>query len=137
MKRILLASILIVTVFGVTQVLGAEAVPEGIKGCTIRHDITINGVACPPTCQFDTDPNCGQCCTLDIVYTVTDWVFMIVVSLATIFILFGAFNFLTAGGSPEKVTIGRNYLIYAAIGIIIALLAKVIPSIAKSLLGLT
>jgi hypothetical protein len=44
--------------------------------------------------------------------------------------------FVTAGGSPEKASQGRQYLIYAVIGIIIALIARAIPTIAKALLGL-
>jgi hypothetical protein len=53
-----------------------------------------------------------------------------------IMIFIGAFNIVTAGGSPEKVNTGRSYIMFAAVGIIVALIAKLIPVIAKNIIGL-
>lgn len=72
---------------------------------------------------------------MDTVYTVTDWIFVFVVVLVIIFVLWGAYNLLTAQGVPEKILLGRNQIIYAAIGMIVALLAKAIPFIVRSILG--
>jgi uncharacterized membrane protein HdeD (DUF308 family) len=61
----------------------------------------------------------------------------IVIIIAFIFIVMGALNIITAGGSPEKVTTGRNYILYAIIGLIVALLAWQLPRIVMSVVGLT
>lgn len=57
--------------------------------------------------------------------------FMIVISV--IMVLVAAFDYITAGDDTEKTTRGRKRLTYAAIGIIIALLAFVFPTIISSL----
>jgi len=119
----------------------AQTPPPAVTGCTLRHNLTafsVGGFICPAsgTCAFDsTTYTCGACCMLDTIYTVTDWIFYIVFAVAIIFIIMGAFTIVTAGGSPEKVTAGRNYILYAVIGVIIALAAKGIPAIARAILG--
>ncbi|GAH61373.1 unnamed protein product, partial [marine sediment metagenome] len=59
----------------------------------------------------------------------------ILVAFAAIMVLFGAFTLLTAGGAPEKVTSGRNYIIYAAIGLAVGLFAKAIPALVRVIMG--
>ena len=53
--------------------------------------------------------------------------------IATIMILIGAFQILTAAGNPEKVTTGRNTILYAVLGFAIILLAKGIVLIITSI----
>ncbi|MFH1894510.1 MAG: hypothetical protein ABH813_01240 [Patescibacteria group bacterium] len=149
MKKILAGSILaIMAVAFLAPVAIAETVPAEISQCTMRHTLDAaggwedKGFVCPAKgspCVFDntTGFTCGSCCTMDTIYTVTDWIFLGVVSIAMIMIFIGAFNIITAGGSPEKVTTGRSYIIFAAVGIIIALIAKLIPVIAKNIIGLS
>jgi hypothetical protein len=115
--------------------------PGEITSCTIRHTFNIGGIPCVKSdtaCSLSNDTsNCASCCIADKIYSVTDWIFLAVMGLSIIFILIGAFMFVTAGGSAEKALQGRQYLIYAVIGIIIALIAKAIPYIAKSIMGLS
>ena len=66
---------------------------------------------------------------------ITKTIFYGVMVLAILFMLVAAFTFLTAGGSPEKIATARQMLIYALIGIGIALLAYVIPVIVKGLIS--
>ncbi len=125
----------------------AETVPAEITQCTMRHTLDAaggwvdKGFICPAkgvACLFtDAAKTCGSCCMMDTIYTITDWIFLGVVSIAMIMIFIGAFNIITAGGSPEKVITGRSYIIFAAVGIIIALIAKLIPVIAKNIIGLS
>jgi len=49
-------------------------------------------------------------------------------------IVVGAFNIITAGGAPDKVTAGRNYILYALIGMVVAFFAKAIPAIVAALI---
>jgi len=60
---------------------------------------------------------------VDVLRGVVRWVYIIFFIVAVMFILFAAFNYLTAGGDAEKITTAKNQLIYAAIAIVVALLA--------------
>ncbi len=138
----------------------AQTVPQEVTKCTMRHNLTgpvgcvtgstdkpcwkDKGFDCPwsdtvpalRVCLFDSANTCGSCCLMDTIYTITDWIFIGIVSLVGIMILIGAFNIVTAGGSPEKVNTGRSFIILAVVGLIIALIAKLIPAIAKNMIGL-
>jgi len=70
-----------------------------------------------------------------LIETLTNWFFTILLAIAVIFIILAAWTFLTAGGNPESVTKARQMLIYALIGIAVAILAKSMPAIIKSILG--
>ena len=66
---------------------------------------------------------------------ITKTIFYGVMVLAILFMLVAAFTFLTAGGSPEKIATARQMLIYALIGIGVALLAYAIPYIIRGILS--
>jgi hypothetical protein len=143
MKKFLPALVLIsfLAVLLMPTVASAQVEAEEISKCTLRHDFSgWTKIDCPgegAECEFKSAiHDCPICCLLDTIYTVTDWIFAGVVALVVIFVLIGAFNLLTAAGSPEKVTSGRNYIIYAAVGMFVALLAKAIPAIVKAILRL-
>ena len=78
----------------------------------------------------------GLICMLNTIYTVTNWVFYILTLLAVLFIIYGGFTVLTASGDPTKSTKGKNILTYAIIGLAIALVATIIPSLARFILGM-
>jgi hypothetical protein len=141
MKKILPALVLIsflaVLAIPTTMVSAQAGAPES---CIITHEevADLEGIDCPTSgeCLFsDPDYDCGMCCVMNSIYTITDWIFIILVAFAAVMVLFGAFTLLTAGGVPEKVTSGRNYIIYAAIGLAVGLLAKAIPAIVRVILG--
>jgi len=147
MKKLLIALVL-VSFLGLMiapVVALAAAPPAEVTKCKMRHDLTGSswtdaGFTFPAKgsdCEFTSPTNtCGSCCVLDTIYTVTDWIFIIVIAISAIMIIMGAFNIITAGGTPEKVSTGRSYIIYAIVGLIVALLAKAIPAIARSILGM-
>ena len=72
---------------------------------------------------------------LNTVCVVFDWAFYFLVALAVIFIIVAAFKYLTAAGDPEKVKGAGSTLLYAAIAVGVALLARAIPLIVASFLG--
>jgi len=78
-----------------------------------------------------------MCCLLNTIYSVTNWIFVILVGVVTIFVILGAFTIVTAAGSPEKLKSGKDYILYAAIGLLVAFLAKAIPGIVKIIVGIT
>jgi hypothetical protein len=140
--RKILSALILCSLLVPTLILAQAAAPTEITKCVMRHTIGADyiGFTCPASgvdCLFsDATKTCGSCCMLDTIFTITDWIFYLVVSVALIFIILGAFSIITAGGSPEKVTAGRNYIIYAVIGLIIGLAARAIPSLAKAILGM-
>ena len=71
-----------------------------------------------------------------LIKSITLYIFYGVMALAVMFIIIAAFYFLTAAGSPEKVATARQMLIYAIIGIAVALLAYAIPYIVSGILSL-
>ena len=114
----------------------AQTSTEGvIEGCTI----TVNAAlleGCTEDCNFDANAKCGICCLLQTLYKITDWIFVILISLAGLFVVIGAMTLLMSAGSPEKVSSGRQYIMYAAIGLIVGLLAKAIPSLVRMIAGM-
>lgn len=67
--------------------------------------------------------------------TVFAWAFYFLIVLAVIFVIVAAFKYLTAAGDPEKVKSAGATLLYAAVAIGVALLARAIPLIIGSFLG--
>ena len=58
----------------------------------------------------------------------------IIFSLAIIFILVSAFQFLTAAGNPEKITSARQVLIYALVAVAVAVIAWGLPKLIQSII---
>ena len=54
--------------------------------------------------------------------------------IATLFILFAAYNYLTAQGAPEKINTAHKQLLYAGIAIVVALLAVGTSAIIRNFL---
>jgi len=67
--------------------------------------------------------------------TITNWLFYFLILLAVIFIIVAAFKYLTAAGDPEKVKAASHALLYAAIAIVVGILAKAVPSLVGSIIG--
>ncbi len=144
LKKISSALVLIgfLTVLLAPVVVSAQVVEPGeVTKCTLTHDFSAwTKVDCPGSgdCPFDSATyDCPMCCTMNAIYTVTDWIFAGVVALVVIFVLIGSFYLLTAAGSPEKVKSGRDFIIWAMVGAIVAALAKAIPAIVKAILQIS
>ena len=128
-----LASVLILPFLAFAQI-------EAPETCTLRRDLTdisqkIDGTdACCDGCTVDINTY-GMCCLVNTVYSVTDWIFYILMAFVGVMIVIGAFTIITAGGNPENVTKGRNYILYAIIGMVVAFFARAIPAIVKAVIG--
>ena len=68
---------------------------------------------------------------VDIIENIANWVFAILLALALLFILMAAWQFLSSGGDPMRVEKARNNLLYAVIGIAVALLARGIVELVR------
>ena len=115
--------------------LAQETIPTE---CVMRRDpqiVDCNFTADGDICSYEENQLCGMCCLMSTVYYITDWMFTILIVLVVIFVVWGGFQFLTAAGDTEKITAGRNRIMYAGIGLAIALLARAVPAIVRYLVA--
>lgn len=69
------------------------------------------------------------------VYTIINWVLIAVGIICVVFIIIGGIRYATSGGDPEKVKSAKNTILYALIGLVIAILANVIVQIVFQVTG--
>ena len=133
---ILLVGLLVIPLLP-TMVSAAPATQA--SGCTIRvRAIELSdpaGTFSPGAFVGDDNVRWGLICTLNTINIVTNWIFIGLVAIAVFLVLMGAFKLMTAGGNTANVSAGRNYIMYAAIGLLVALVARAVPSLVQSLLG--
>ena len=72
---------------------------------------------------------------IDLLDNIVDWIFVVVLVGAVIFIVLAGWQFISGGGEPQAVSQARNKLLYAAIGIMVAVLARGIVVAVRSLIG--
>ncbi len=73
---------------------------------------------------------------LDVLDKVVNLIFTALVIFSVMFVIFAAFQFVTGGGDPAQVLAARQKLIWAAVGIIVALIARALPTVIRSATGL-
>ena len=72
---------------------------------------------------------------LAILNTATNWIFAIFAILSIIFVLLAALQFISSGGETAKVGEARQKLIWAMVGIAVALASKGLVPIVRSIIG--
>ena len=105
-----------------------------MTGSSITQPCTATGGA-TVECYMPQPNQIGVVGMLNVIYTVTNWIFYILTLLAVLFIIYGGFTYLTSSGDPTKSAKGKSILTYAIIGLSIALLAKFVPSLVKFIIG--
>lgn len=68
-----------------------------------------------------------------ILITVKNFLFNLASIIAIIFIIIGGYQMITASGDPKKFETGKTTLLYAAIGLIVILIAEYIVDWIKTL----
>lgn len=138
----------LIVLFGVVAALCLAAVVPALAqtGTTLSDSCKISSTnlsrvnallgttGCQPTCPYSTD-QCGLCCVLSTVYTVTDWAFFILMAIAVFYIILAGIKFVTSGDNPDEVSKARSMILFAAVGIAVALLARAVPALVKFVLG--
>ena len=151
MKKILIGLVLLTILAAPLAALAADA-PQSF--CKLRRDISLDegggtdsvytkgtivgetGDACGnPSSGTCKTPNWGMLCLLNTFNGIIDWMFAILVILSVFFTILGAFRMITAGGKSENVTEGKNYILYAAIGLAVAFIARALPGVVKAIAG--
>jgi len=78
----------------------------------------------------------GIICLLNTVYTTTNWIFyLMMIAVVLVFVIAGAM-FMMAGGDTTKTKKGKGLMTLAIVGLVIALLAKLVPSVVKMIVGM-
>ena len=77
----------------------------------------------------------GTICLLNSLYNVTNWIFFFFLAIAILIGVLAGYMFMTATGDPGKVEKARNLLMYMVIGLIVAAVAKVIPTLVRTVVG--
>jgi hypothetical protein len=142
MKKVLSAIFLVSFLVMMVAPLMTNAIDlTAQNSCKMKRDVTVGGnVGQSPdgtngngTCQnnavYTIDGNSGICCVLNTMYNITDWIFVILVGIAGLFIVIGAMNLVIAAGAPDKIKSGRDYIMFAAIGLFVAFIARAVPGL--------
>lgn len=125
--------------FFVTPILVSAA-----DGCSISGDrlsqFSDQGLKCTTNCNYTTNmsssnADCGTCCLLNSVYNITDWLFLIIMAVSVVMIVLGGVIFMKSGGDPTELDKAKKQILFAAVGIVVALLAKAVPSIVLSIVS--
>jgi len=78
----------------------------------------------------------GIVCLLNTVYSTTNWIFyLMMVAVVIVFVAAGAM-FMMAGGDTGKTKTAKGMMILGVVGLVIALVAKLIPSVVKMIVGM-
>lgn len=116
------------------KVLGLLAVPAivlsvaGVASPAFAADLSISGGASSAkgndqsACLFGTESGCdGQ--GTPIFKTITNVLLFIIGAISVIMLIIGGFRYVTSQGDQNAVTSAKNTILYAVIGIIVAILA--------------
>lgn len=74
---------------------------------------------------------------LGILKTAANIIFTVLLVVAVVFVLLAAFQFITGGGNAEALEQARSKLIWATVGVGVALLAQAIPTVVRNILNVT
>ncbi len=89
------------------------------------------GLVC--TRQEDTE-KWGVFCILNVLNAGLNWVFVFLMIFVVILTILGAIDIMNQSDPAKSIT-GRNKIMMAAVGLLIALIARAVPSLVKAVLG--
>lgn len=72
---------------------------------------------------------------MDALNRITNWIFAILLVFAAIMIIVSAFMFVTAAGNTEQVSKARDFVLYALIGVAVAIAARGMVSLVQKIVG--
>jgi len=72
---------------------------------------------------------------IDILKNIGNWIFVLAMFIMVVMIIIGAAILLTGGGDPNRIATGRKTLMWAVVGLVVALLAQGIFTVVRSIIG--
>ena len=70
-----------------------------------------------------------------LIRSVTDWIFKIAIIVAPLMLVIGAILFMTAGGNPERIKLGKKIIFWTIIGFLIVLFSEGLINLIDYILG--
>lgn len=139
MKNIIkksLQALLIVPVLalGVTATVGVAASPSTFA---VDCDPTTSGIADGATCAKGQGQNANLFGDGGIFTIVTNVLLFVIGAISVIMLIIGGIRYTVSGGDSSAVTAAKNTIMYAVIGIIIALLAYALVNFVLTSLSTT
>ncbi len=87
-----------------------------------------------PSCVEKGTEKWGVICVLNVMNSGLNWVFVFLMILVVILTVLGAIEIMNTA-DPAKSIAGRNKIMMAAVGLLVALIARAVPSLVKAVLG--
>ncbi len=72
---------------------------------------------------------------MQVLNRIVDWLFTILLVVAAIFIIIAAFYFITAAGNPETIAKARNFVLYALVGVAVAVASRGLVVLVQQIVG--
>src|SRR3989344_1864640 len=72
---------------------------------------------------------------IGVIDKIAQWMFGILMALSTVFILYAAFLYIISQGSEDRIKTAKTILIYAVVGLIVAVLAGGINIVIQDFIG--
>jgi type IV secretion system pilin len=113
--------------YAATPLLGLALMPFAYVQADISPPPGLSQIPSPPI--QDASGFAGLICGIVV------WIFWLLIVLSVIMFLVGGYRYVTSGGDSEKVRSANRTLLYAAIAVVVALLAAGVPLIIDSFLG--
>jgi hypothetical protein len=124
MKKIILSLVLISFLLFPTISLAAACSTYTTEATCVAGD-----------CIWDTTATSCSPSVIGTITRITSLLQTILYTAAALFIVIAAFNFITAAGDVEKVKTARMYVLYALVGVIVAILAGAMVNLVKTTTG--
>jgi len=135
MHRILsisLIPVLAILLFGTVFALPAEAQIKPIDSCTLVDEVTLSDGTKIPKSTVVTSTSYpktwGTICLINTVNNIANWIFNFLVVLAILLIAIAGFFWMTSGSDASRQKTAGAMVVAALIGLVIAMLAKLLPN---------
>jgi len=105
-----------------------------VMGLVLAPAFALAGTA-RPTVTLSPSPTAPPSLTVEkIMSNIISYLYGFIIVVVVLMAMISAYMFVTAGGNPEQVTKARNWLMYALIGLAIAVLARGIVTLVLTMI---
>lgn len=159
MKKVLAISLIpVFSLFVLGAFVALPAHAEGpVEGCTLVRDVSVKTsagadarvlkgtVVTSGTTEFVSGDqggpttslalkDWGTVCVVNTINTVVDWVFIFLLVVSVGLIAVAGFMYMTGGAAPDQQKKAMTMITAAVVGIVIAILARIIPALVTGIL---
>jgi len=126
---------------------GGGCDPQTQLLCTVgeHKDECLGAINCEAECTCGQTCPSGTICIInpldsctvgDVIDAIANFLFYLAIAIVPLLIVYAAFRLLTSAGDPTKVKNAKDTILYAVIGFIVVLSAKILIGVVKTILGI-